>query len=437
MIVLRNMAKLPKIEDKDLLLKIAQLYSYESKSGDVINNWMFADGHLYLPPNMNKLQQVAELLDETIVDERTTGKPLKEPFVMRDLFKFRDYQKQPYQQMLDYLKVNYYGMLHGETGSGKTSVATAIMGQFGVKVCVLCDMGSLQSQWKAAVKGVWRKDIQIISSNDKTFADVCVATFQLLNKNRELLKRIKTEFGMVVVDEVHISSASCWKNVLMNIDTKYRLGVSATIYRKGFEEEVLTDLIGPIYVSMKDENKVIPKIKFINTGVKWYSDSPDDFSRTLSKLSKNEQRNQVIINIILQAVKNNRKIAVIAPTIECLKYLHEQTKSHTKGVLYVGSTTLEQDLRLQSDLECGNINVIFSSKKLSKGTDLPRLDCLIMATPSNSKAAVIQIVGRLLRKCEGKPQPVVFDLIDDSSLSKCFARNRKKWYVEAKFELGG
>ena len=80
MIVLRNMAKLPKIEDKDLLLKIAQLYSYESKSGDVINNWMFADGHLYLPPNMNKLQQVAELLDETIVDERTTGKPLKEPF---------------------------------------------------------------------------------------------------------------------------------------------------------------------------------------------------------------------------------------------------------------------------------------------------------------------------------------------------------------------
>jgi superfamily II DNA or RNA helicase len=434
-IILKNVAKLPADLTKDELLDIFRMYTYQDRNGAVVNNWLFSKKIGYLPPNRDKLDLVAAMIGAEIVDQRCLGKPLSAPFQLNPEFNLRSYQVEPAGQFIEYLQQNYYGMLQGETGSGKTSVTSFTVGHLNCKILVLCDMGSLLSQWQAAFKGVWGKDAQILKSGDSTFADVCVATFQLLNLNRELLDRIYDEFGCVVTDECHVQSAEKWKHVLLSINSKYKAGISATIFRKGYSDEILTDLIGPIVVEMADEDKIIPQISFAFSNVLWYSSNPDDFSRTLSKLAADEQRNMFLLSLLKEAVKMNRKIVLVAPTIKCLKGLYEDSKGWCRGRLYVGSTTLQQDLALKSDLASGKINVIFTAKKLNKGVDLKNLDYLILATPTNNKAQIIQIVGRLLRKAEGKPQPIVVDVIDNSELAQCFARNRKKWYIEQGFQI--
>jgi len=435
-IVLRNMAEIENVP-KEHLLEICQMYSYTSKDGStVLTNFQYKGGKLLLPPNTVKLQKVADILGTDIVDKRTKGKPLKEPFTLKDTFNLRDYQVVPAHEFVEYLKENQYGMLQGETGSGKTSVTTYVAGHFGCKVLVLCDMGSLQGQWEAAFNGVWGKKVQIVSSKDTEFADVCCATFQLLNKNATLLEKISEEFGLVITDETHISAAESWKKVLLSINSYYRCGISATIFRKNYERDLLVDLIGPIAVEMYDENKLIPKINFVQTGVNFCSSSPDDYTTILTDLAFNEQRNALIISIIKKGTELNRKILVIAPRVEQLKVLCEESKDFCKPFVYAGSTTLKQDLELKERLAAGEIDVIISANKCSKGVDLPSLDVLVIATPTNNETNVVQWVGRVLRKCEGKPKPIVFDLVDGGSLAAAFKYNRTKWYKKMGFEIG-
>jgi superfamily II DNA or RNA helicase len=56
--------------------------------------------------------------------------------------------------------------------------------------------------------------------------------------------------------------------------------------------------------------------------------------------------------------------------------------------------------------------VLFATYAMTaEATDIPRLDTAVLATP---RANVLQPVGRILREYEGKPQPVVYDLVDTS-----------------------
>lgn len=438
-IILKNVAKLPPDLTKDQLLDIFRMYTYTDRGGSQISNWTYSKKQgAFLPPNREKLDLVAAMIGAEIVDQRSAGEPLSAPFQLNPSFNLRSYQVEPAAELVEYLQQNQYGVLQADPGLGKTIVGTKVAGQFGCKILVLCDMGSLQGQWQAASETIWGKPMQILKKTDTKFADTCVATFQLLNLNRQLLDRIYSEFGFVIADESHSTSAAKWKQVLLNLNSKYRLGVTATPYRKGYSDQVLSDLIGPIAVHMKEteENRIVAKISFAFSGVSWYSTSPDDFSKTLSLLAADEMRNLFLLGLLRDAVEMDRKIALVAPTIDCLKWLHDQSKGWCKGRLYVGSTTLAQDLKLKEDLESGAVNVIFTARKINKGVDLPRLDYLINATPANNKAAIVQLVGRLLRKAEGKPQPIVVDVVDDGDLSRCFARNRKKWYLEEKFQIG-
>ena len=47
------------------------------------------------------------------------------------------------------------------------------------------------------------------------------------------------------------------------------------------------------------------------------------------------------------------------------------------------------------------------------GLDIPNLEILILASPHKDKATIIQAVGRIERKFEGKATPICYDIIDN------------------------
>jgi hypothetical protein len=57
------------------------------------------------------------------------------------------------------------------------------------------------------------------------------------------------------------------------------------------------------------------------------------------------------------------------------------------------------------------VRILFNVSILIEGFDSPRLDCVVMARPTKSPAAYVQMAGRSLRLFEGKSKALIIDLV--------------------------
>lgn len=437
-IIIRNMARVKVPEDK--LAQVLRMYLYEGRDGSRLKNYKYtpSNGYAYLPLNYEKLVQVSQLLGEEIIDERSEGLAISQPFVVKESFKFRDYQVEPAFELLGYIRANNYGVLAAGCGCGKTVVMSWVAGQLGKRILVLVDMSSLAIQWQEAFQMIYGITPQIITKDTTEFADVNIATFQLLHVNPELLERMREAFGVTIVDEFHAAgSAETFKEVMFKINNKYRIGGTATFRKKNFSDYVLADLVSFPSVEMIDHAALKCEVKFIDTGSKFYSSNPDDWGRTMSRLAKDKYRNDLIIKVVSDLATAGRKVLLAGITKEQLGYIVDQLKrsEHCKPLLYVGTTSAKQDVDMRNGVENGKYNIVATVSKFSKGTDAPALDCLLFAKPSNNQSSVEQLAGRIVRKLEGKPTPLVVDLVDNSDLAKRFANNRRKWYRQLGYTI--
>lgn len=436
-IIIRNMARVKVPEDK--LAQVLRMYLYEGRDGSRLKNYKYtpSNGYAYLPLNYEKLVQVSQLLDEEIIDERSEGLAISQPFVVKESFKFRDYQVEPAFKLLGHIKAKNYGLLLAACGLGKSSILAWVAGQLGKKILILVDMSSLAASWVYTFEMVYGVTPQIINKDTTEFADVCIATFQLLNLNPALVDKVRNDFGTLLLDEFHTTSANTYKEVISKFNNKYRIACTATPRKKGYSSEVLYDLVSDISVEMVDHASLKCDVKFIDTGCRWYSNNPDDWGKIVSKLAKDKQRNDLVVGIAANLTSKGRKIVIAGLTIESLQYIHDKLKElpDCRPQMYVGTTTMKQDDQIKEDVKTGKVNVVLTSKKLDKGVDIVALDCLIFAKPSNNQSSVEQLSGRIVRKLEGKPTPLVVDLVDNSDLAKRFANNRRKWYRQLGYTI--
>ena len=63
------------------------------------------------------------------------------------------------------------------------------------------------------------------------------------------------------------------------------------------------------------------------------------------------------------------------------------------------------------------------------------LSCLILGTPINNEPLLTQLVGRVIRKREGKVQPVIVDIQLKGNTAKRQASNRIGHYMKEGYEI--
>jgi ATP-dependent helicase IRC3 len=66
------------------------------------------------------------------------------------------------------------------------------------------------------------------------------------------------------------------------------------------------------------------------------------------------------------------------------------------------SNTAADRNEIISSFRLGKFPILINCGVLTEGTDIPNIDCLVMARPTNSKNLYIQMVGRGLRLHEGE-----------------------------------
>lgn len=397
-ITIRGMAQVQ--IPKEYLQEVLGMYVHTHRDGSFIRNYRFSStqGLAYLPLNADKLRYVSRLLGEAIVDERSPGEALRSPFVLNPSFEFRPHQVEPSAELFQLCRKENFGLLSAGCGNGKTVVMTWVAGMLGCKTLIIVDMGSLLSQWEEAFELVWNKQVQILDGKTSAYGDVCITTFQFLHANPELLLDLRERFGTLLLDEFHTACSDTRREVLLKMNNKYRIGCTASLMKKGYSDDVLTDFVSGSIVVMKDQNAMKPEIEFVSTGRPFYSNNPDDWGKTMSALAKDTKRNRQIAEDAIAAVRAGRRVLVIGITQAGLKEIEAYLKEcpECKPIVYIGSTTLKQDRQLREDLASGKINVIMTVKKADKGLDLPSLDYLLLGRPANNESFVIQISGRIL-----------------------------------------
>lgn len=431
-IIIRNMAKV--VLPEEHRLPILKMYSYQGYGDKDLITYSYdsKSGTALLPLNMDKLRVVAGLLGEELVNERSKGAPLKEPFTLQPGFSFRDYQQGPAQQLVEYLKKHQYGTFGASCGTGKTIMCAYAGGMSQMKNLILLDQGNLIENWETAYKMIWGKDLQQLTNSTTEFADVSVTTFQLLHRNPQLLQRIRSEYGHCNIDEAHTVKADTFKQVMFRLDNYQRLATSATFYDKYLPTEVLIDICGgPVAVTMVDEKALKCYVRFINTQVTVPDNTTDGFVRnSLPYLATNDARNGILIEIIRRCTLLKRKMIVVAITQAQAEYLTTKCREFCRIESYTGTSTQKYDRSLKERFEGGELDGVVSCLKFRKGTDFPSADTLIMARPYNNQAMTEQFRGRIVRAQEGKPEPWVFDLVDRGQKPWMWAGTRHQWHID-------
>ena len=89
-----------------------------------------------------------------------------------------------------------------------------------------------------------------------------------------------------------------------------------------------------------------------------------------------------------------------------------------------------------SEILKGEKNVLYGTQAIfSEGISVNTLSCLVLATPINNEPLLTQLIGRVIRKLDGKRRPVVIDIHLKGKTAQRQASNRMGYYMKQGYEI--
>jgi DNA excision repair protein ERCC-3 len=139
------------------------------------------------------------------------------------------------------------GVFVGPPGSGKTVAAMGVMEAVGGETLILVPSRELASQWREELlRHTTLTETQVgeYHGGRKNLAPVTIATYQIAGMDRHLHIFDDRKWGLILYDEVHHVPSEVFRRSA-DLQTKHRLGLTATAVREDDKEEDIYTLVGP------------------------------------------------------------------------------------------------------------------------------------------------------------------------------------------------
>jgi len=222
-------------------------------------------------------------------------------------FKWTLYPEQ--HQVAETWKKHGYGICKCPTGYGKSVLGISLICDLGQRTMILAHQVNLLEQWEDMIRqstnvNELEKELEepLIgirnNKNENDFPMITLSTFQsfMSTKGKKKCKAMRDDYGLVIVDEAHRSPAYCFSQVFAQFNPKYRCGFTATDKRKDGLECVMFDIVGP--VTAEGKTQTIPcEVSIERTGTEVKSHQWWTWTKMISSLSKNDDRNELILSI--------------------------------------------------------------------------------------------------------------------------------------------
>lgn len=337
------------------------------------------------------------------------------------------------------------GVLVMPCGAGKTQSGLEIIARIGGKALWLTHTSELLHQSRDRANAVFDNvGLGLITAGHVNIGShITFATVQTMARLN--LSEYRDMWDVIIVDEAHHCCGSPTKvtqfyKVVNSLSARYKIGLTATPKRTdGLQQSMFKLLGGKLYEVTKRqiiENTCPVKVIVAKTGYQpdynavLQSDGTIDYNKLIDAIVHDEERLSMIMGVTCVV---DGPTMILANRVEYLERINWNLNLINRSVCLSGkgqSKKAKEERRAAlAALNNGELDFICATYQLAKeGLDVPNLRYIIFATPEHNETTVVQAVGRVERKAEGKEFGTVIDLVDDFGMYYGWANERKRYY---------
>lgn len=340
------------------------------------------------------------------------------------------------------------------TGTGKTITFLSVAKHLNKNCIILVHREELLNQTydKAKLCGFKENEISIISSGKKEDLSRCnIAMVQTLTRN--LSKYDPNLIDLIIVDEAHHSTASSYRTIFDHFQIfdkkKLLLGFTATplrgdkaclssIYASHSFKMTLSEATQQGYICPVHGMRVFIDKELANIETAAGDYKIDDLDRVMNCDAVN--------HVVAERCQHLERVPalVFCTSVDHAQRIANLLKEKNRKAACVSYKTSKSELEtIWSDLKGGKLEFITNAVKLSEGFDYPPIQSIISVRPTRSPVLYKQIIGRGLRRSEGKydcfvlefcgndPKMINWEDIDNNATFQSFTESQRKSREEA------
>lgn len=334
---------------------------------------------------------------------------------LRDSVQIRTYQEVSLNKMFGNSRARS-GIIVLPCGSGKTLVGITAICTIKKSTIILCSSAVSVEQWKQQIMlftNIKNNICRFTSDKKEIFNEegILITTYTMLafsGKRSYEAKKVmdwltNKEWGLMVLDEVHVVPAMMFRKVISLINHKCKLGLTATLVREDDKIEDLNFLIGPkLYeadwqdLSAKGHIANVECVEIIcEMTAEFYREYLRQPKRRRVLSIMNPTKFQICDFLIKKHESLGEKIIVFSDNVLALK---TYALKLNKPFIYGPTSQTERMTILKQFQSNPKINTIFLSKVGDTSIDLPEASCLIqISSHFGSRRQEAQRLGRVLR----------------------------------------
>ena len=351
-------------------------------------------------------------------------------------------------KLREYQKLAAEGFWHGGSGvvvlpcgAGKTLVGAAAMAHAQATTLILVTNTVAARQWRDELikrTSLNEDEIGEYSGAKKEIRPVTIATYQVMTTRKKGLYAHldlfdSHDWGLIIYDEVHLLPAPIFR-FTADIQSRRRLGLTATLVREdGMEGEVFS-LIGPKrfdvpWKEIEAQGYIAPadcvEVRVTLTDherLTYATAEQEDKYRTCATTATKK-------NVVLALAKQHEddQVLIIGQYISQI----DEIAADLSVPIIKGDTPVKEREELYALFRSGEIKCLVVSKVANFSIDLPEASIAIQVSGTfGSRQEEAQRLGRILRpKADGRGARF-YSLVARDTIDQDFAQNRQRFLAE-------
>ena len=326
-------------------------------------------------------------------------------------------------------------------GAGKTIVGAASMAQAQTTTLILVTNTVAGRQWRDELlrrTTLTPEEIGEYSGERKEIRPVTIATYQVVTRQtkgeyRALELFDSRDWGLIIYDEVHLLPAPVFR-MAADLQSRRRLGLTATLVREDGREDDVFSLIGPKRYDAPW--KELEMAGYIATAecVEVRTTLTDEERLTYATAETRERyrlaacsagKLKVVDKLLAQHA--GQQTLIIGAYVDQL----EEIAQRIDAPLIDGKTTTKKREQAFQAFRDGEISTLVVSKVANFSIDLPEAAVAIQVSGTfGSRQEEAQRLGRLLRPKAGGAEAVFYTVVARDTLDAEYAMHRQRFLAE-------
>lgn len=372
----------------------------------------------------------------TISSKRWTSQPAADLVGLQ----LRDYQEECIQSVLDSLDNGHKRLgISLATGSGKTVIFTQLidrvkpLSKTATQTLILAHRRELVEQAARHCSNIYpdkKIELELGKLSATGTADITIASIQSIMSQDRMLKFDPKRFKLVLVDEAHHIVAPNYLSLLdyLGLSSKHPssphlVGVSATfsrtdglrlgaaideiVYHKDYIDMIGDKWLSDVIFTTVESKADLSPVKRTGRG------RTGDFDTTsLSRAVNTDAVNEITVKTWFAKAPGRKSTLVFCVDLAHVFSLTQEFRRHgVDARSVIGETpTVERSERLEA-FKKGEYPVLVNCGVFTEGTDIPNIDCVLLARPTRSRSLLIQMIGRGMRLHPGKENCHIIDMV--------------------------